>query len=358
MPRLFGRELSEYQVRERVGSIEQVGGVERMILAEGSSAGVEAFRVRTGGGLDFTVLGGRGMDIGAAEYRGYPLAWVSGTGPAHSAFFEPEGLGWLRTFHGGLVCTCGLTWAGAPATDGDQQLGLHGRVSHIPARHLSSGGRWRDGQYIIFAEGEMRETSVFGPDVLMRRTVTSVLGEPRIQIDDVVTNDGFAPQEHMIIYHCNLGFPLMGPDAELVTPASQVVGRDEYSQSTIARWARFSDPQPGVEERVYYHDLKARADGMTVVAVVNRGLGEGLALYFEYDRGPLWNMSQWKMPGQSTFVLGIEPANCHVQGRPFERDRGTLQVLEPGETREHKMTIGVAEGRQEIDQLVKSIKAI
>ena len=37
---------------------------------------------RTGGGLAFTVLIDRGLDIGPADYKGIPLAWQSGTGAA------------------------------------------------------------------------------------------------------------------------------------------------------------------------------------------------------------------------------------------------------------------------------------
>lgn len=358
MPRLYGNDYTEHQVRERVGSVEQVGGVQRMTLTEGTSTGVEAFRFRTGGGLDFTVLAGRGMDIGATSYQGMPLAWVSSTGPAHPAFFEKDGLNWLRTFHGGMMCTCGLTYAGAPATDGDEELGLHGRVSHLPAGHVSSGANWRDGEYIMYAEGVMRETSVFGPNIVMKRAVTAVLGEPKLHVHDVVRNEGFEPQEHMILYHCNLGFPLMGADTELVMPTGSVEGRDEYSQETIGRSSRFASPAPGIDERVYYHDLAAEDDGTTTIALVNRKLGDGLAVYFTWDMTTLPNLSQWKLPGQGTYVTGIEPGNCLTQGRPAERDRGTLQVLDPGEVREYRITVGVADGKQEIAQLIKRIKAI
>jgi len=32
-------------------------------------------------------------------------------------------------------------------------------------------------------------------------------------------------------------------------------------------------------------------------------------------------------------VAGLEPANCHVGGRAAERERGTLQIIEPQTTR-------------------------
>ena len=358
MPELYGKELKQYQLLERVGGLDQVGGVRRVMLTEGKEAGVEALEFRTGSGLDFTVYAGRALDIGPATYRGYPLAWLSPTGVPGAAYFEPEGLGWLRSFYGGLLMTCGLTYAGAPATDEDEELGLHGRIAHVPAKNVCHGGTWEGDDYVMFAEGQMREASVFGPNMVLTRRITARLGEDSLTVHDTVENQGFAPQEHMILYHCNLGYPLLDADTELVAPSAAIQGRDEYSQETIRRCTRFAEPEPGVEERVYYHDLNARDDGSTTVAAVNRGLGEGLAVCFEFNKNQLTNLSQWKLPGQGTYVLGIEPGNCRVEGRPAERERGTLQVLEPGEAREYSLTVSVAEGKRELDELVKSIKSI
>jgi hypothetical protein len=56
------------------------------------------------------------------------------------------------------------------------------------------------------------------------------------------------------------------------------------------------------------------------------------------------------MAAEGEYVLGFEPANCLVEGRAKERERGTLQFLEPGETREFLVHIGVLDGNTQIDQ--------
>lgn len=99
MATLFGRQWTRQELLTYVGDISQLGGIRLSTLADGPERGVRAADVRTGGGLNFTVLLDRGMDIGQAEYRGVPLAWVSATGPVAPAFYEPHGTGWLRTFH-------------------------------------------------------------------------------------------------------------------------------------------------------------------------------------------------------------------------------------------------------------------
>jgi hypothetical protein len=39
-------------------------------------------------------------------------------------------------------------------------------------------------------------------------------------------------------------------------------------------------------------------------------------------------------------VVGLEPANCHVEGRCKERERGSLVMLQPQETRTYQLEIG------------------
>ena len=61
----------------RYGNMKQIGGLKRYVLADGKASGVEAVDVETGGGLRFTVLPGRGMDISELRYCGVPIAYLS-----------------------------------------------------------------------------------------------------------------------------------------------------------------------------------------------------------------------------------------------------------------------------------------
>src|SRR5881397_2158651 len=48
------------------------------------------------------------MDVGRCELRGQSLAWLSPTGVVGPWYSEPMGLGWFRSWGGGMVVTCGL----------------------------------------------------------------------------------------------------------------------------------------------------------------------------------------------------------------------------------------------------------
>jgi hypothetical protein len=50
---------------------------------------------------------------------------------------------------------------------------------------------------------------------------------------------------------------------------------------------------------------------------------------------------EWKMMGEGLYVVGLEPANCHVGGRCQERTDGTLPVLAPREKRFYRLEIEV-----------------
>jgi hypothetical protein len=123
------------------------------------------------------VLLDRGLDIGPAEYRGIPLAWLSPAGFPHPAFFEPEGLGWLRTFGGGLLTGCGLSYLGAPDRDAGEELGQHGRLSVLPASQVQTGERWEGDECVFWLQGTVRQARLFGENLRLIRRIETWLGK-------------------------------------------------------------------------------------------------------------------------------------------------------------------------------------
>jgi len=373
MARLFGKEFSRQELTAKLGSISQLGGVRKVVLAEGKQAGCEAALFNTGSGLNFTVLLGRGMDISSADYCGQSLCWRSPTGDVHSSYYNPDGLGWLQSFYGGLLVTCGLSWAGAPCldpigveggsfhdADGQWQpsgaLGLHGRVSHIPAQNVWVDGQWEGDEYVMWAQGKVRESMVFGPNFILERKIWAKLGENKLWLRDVVRNEDAVPRDHMMLYHCNLGFPLVDVGAKCLFPSLEVRPRDEDSAAGLDDWATFPGPTPGIGESVYYHDLACADDGSTLAGFANPDLGLGIC--FRYSKHALPYLGQWKMPGAGTYVTGIEPATCLVEGRPKDRDEGRLIVMEPGEERVYELEIEVLVSGEGIEALRAEVEAL
>jgi hypothetical protein len=340
---LWRQDYSRTEILRHVGAIHQLAGAEAFELLDGSQRGVRAVRLWNAAGLDFTVLAERGMSIGALSIQGVPLAWVSPLGAVHPAYLENQPLGWLRTWPGGFLTTCGLTQVGSPGEDRGQALGLHGRAANLPASSLSWGGEWKDEDYVVWVEGVIREAAVFGELLALKRRIWTRLAEPCLWIEDHVENLGFQPAPHMFLQHINLGFPLVDASTCLSLPVCQTTPRDEAAKAGLDRCRIFQAPTSRYQEQVFYHEnLAVDASGLSEVRLANADFdqGRGLSVSLRFDPREYPVLVEWKMMGEGMYVVGLEPANCHVEGRGAERARGTLQILQPGETRSYHLKIG------------------
>ena len=357
---LYGKKVMRKELLKRVGDISQIAGVRIYELTEGNEKGVEAVDIKTGTGFRFTVLPGRGLDISFAEYKGIPLSWISSCGEVAAPYYEPEGLGYLRSVHGGLLFTCGLTQVGMPCEDMGEKLGLHGRVSNIPAKNVHADSAWVADEYAMWVRGKVIETRVFGENVVLHREISAKMGESCLYVHDVIENRGFSKIPHMLLYHINGGYPAVDDGSLLLSPTKKAEPRDDEAKIKMEEYNKFYGPTHGFKERVYYHDMGCDKEGNVLTALVNKKFngGEGFGFYVKYFKKELPCFIEWKMCGEREYVVGMEPANCRVAGRSEARKRGELEFLEPGEKREYHLEIGVLPGKREILELEKKIKVM
>jgi len=346
-----GKEYTRRELELHIGHISQIAGVRMMELQEGAEAGVRIAEVRSGSGLRFQVTLDRGMDISLAEYKGTALAWRSPNGDVHPGFYDPKGLGWLKSFPGGLVTGCGITHAGAPCVDDGEELGLHGRLSHTPATNVQTSTEWEEDRCIFKLSGIMRENTLFRQNMALQRTIEVELGSSMFTIRDTVVNEGFRPTPLMLLYHINLGWPILDEGSALMLHSQGMTPRDAEATKGADSATKIPAPIQGYKEQVFFHDLIADWSGFATALLANRKLH--LGLYTEYRQKELPKFTQWKMVGEGEYVLGMEPANCWVQGRVKERERGTLRILDPGEKREFLVRIGVLDGDTALDQFIQ-----
>lgn len=343
---LYGKSWTRRELESRVGRLEQIGGIRRLQLNEGLEAGVELIQVRTGAGLAYYVSPLRGLDISLTEFGGVPISWQSPNGDIHPAYYQARGTEWLRTAVGGLLMTCGLNQVGSPCEDRGESLGLHGRIHHLPTRQVSAQGNWAGDEYEMVVSGIVEQTRIFGEFLRLTREIKSYLGKNNILINDRVENLGFEPGPLMILYHFNFGFPLMSEDTKITIPSRRVIPRE--TETPLQGYDQWQKPKIGYQEQVYYHeDLETETNhpGWTCAVIQNPKfpLAEArtchLAVRLAWSTRNLNRLVQWKMPGAGVHVLGLEPANCHVEGRIKERDRGTLIVLEPGQSLDYELKV-------------------
>ena len=350
----FGAEMTKEQLADRIGDMSQVAGIRLFELMNGNERGVRAAEFYTGTGFTFTVLLDRGMDIDQAKFGSIPVSWESPTGPVSPAFYESKGLEWLRQFQGGLLAGCGPTYFGAPNVDEGTELGLHGRLSNIPAKDVCVKQEWKGNDYVMYVEGHMNEAATFLDSLRVSRRVETMMGESRLFVHDVVENIGFARSPFCILYHCNMGWPIVSENSRLYLK-SQVRGRGSLPAADVSKWNVFQSPTKGFAEHVFYHTVEADKEGMASAALINPafGGGEGFGVYVRWNKDTLPYMVEWKMMGQKAYVVGLEPSNATGDGRAANRKEGTLRFLEPGEKAESKLEIGLLANKAEIDDWLK-----
>ncbi|WP_308638044.1 aldose 1-epimerase family protein [Paenibacillus silvisoli] len=344
---LHGRHYTRREIEARVGRIEQVGGIRKMMLTEGNEAGSTVLQVRTGAGLTFDVMPEKGLDISSASFGAGSLSWQSMNGDAHPAYYDDQGLGWLRTASGGLFMTCGLISAGSPSQVDGRAYGLHGRAHHTPARQVVAEAWWEGDEYELRIAGIIEETSMFGGHLRMRREIRCRLGENRVTIRDVVENAGFQPCPHMMLYHVNFGYPLLSEQSRILFPeGGKVVPRE--ADLPVEGYDRWDAPDADYLERVYYHELPSSSgDGRAEVNIhqpafpIAAGHEQPVDVRLSWKTDTLPKLVQWKMPGAGMHALGIEPSNCDVEGMDVERQRGSLVMLAPGASVTYEMELTV-----------------
>ncbi len=348
MPVLYDRRFSAAELRAHLGHLAQLAGIRLAELADGKTRGMRIADAWTGSGFRFQVLLDRALDLGAAEHAGRPLAFVHpalGPPDAH----EPEGYGWLRTFGGGLLTTGGLSHFGQP----EEGHGLHGRISHTRAERVRVTEEWRGDDYVLEIAGEARETEALGDNLLLARRLTTRLGAKSLLVEDVVRNDGFRPAPHMMLYHCNLGFPVVSADSELVLGAGSVRARDEAAAAGLAAHRRFEPPHPDAVGQVFFHDARPGRDGRVCVGIVNRVLGFGVGL--RYRAAELACLTQWKMMGTGAYVCALEPGTNWEAPRRRLEEEGRLRRLLPGEEVRYELEIAVLDSTAAIAAFEKEL---
>lgn len=348
MPVINGIKINKLELLKRVGSIEQVCGFKKYIFNEGKAQGVEAVDINNGNGLMFTILLGRNLDIANCIYKGINVSYITKNGIVSSCYFEKDGNEWFRNFIGGLLTTCGITYAGAPCYDNGKQLGLHGRISNCPAENICCESYWKDDDYIISIKGKTYERKFFGDYICLSREIKVVCGENKIYIHDSIENLGYEISPIMMIYHFNFGYPLLDTQSEVYIDSYETIPVDYEAQKNFNERFKITEPMHKISENVYFHKMNSKENICSAV-LFNEKLGNnGIGVKIRFNKDELPYLNQWKMMGEGEYVLGLEPSNCMTLGRKHAKENGMLRYINPGEIKHFNIEVEIIEDRNSI----------
>ncbi|MBT3319136.1 MAG: aldose 1-epimerase family protein [Clostridia bacterium] len=348
MAKIFDKQYSKQELKSYVGDISQIADAKYSELKDGRGGGVSVVDIKTGGGLDISVLPGRGMDFAGAQYKGVPFGYISNTGVVSPTYFDENGMNYFRNFTAGLLTTCGLCNVGPPCEDDGKLLGIHGKISNIPADDIGISKEWVGDEFVFKVRGKVRESEFFAQNLTLTREISFSLGDKKILISDAVENCGFKPHPLMLLYHFNFGHPLVGTDTKLYHTSAHINPKDDYSAKYLDNCHSFEVPVLDCPENVFFYDMKPSGDNV-FSCLYNDVLGFGV--YLKYKKSQLSNFTQWKNMGKGAYVTAMEPCNTPPIGRAAAREQGILEFLEEGEVRRFDIELGIVDGRNELAEL-------
>jgi len=301
-------------------------------LTGGRREGVTILEL-TAGETTVRVLPERGLGIWNMTAGGTDLGWRSPVaGPVHPAFVplaEPSGLGWLDGFDE-LVVRCGLVSNGAPDFDAGGRLlhALHGRIANLPAHAVTV--TLDDEAGTITLHGAVDESRFHFHVLRMQTTLVLSADRPRVAWTDTVTNLSDKPAGMQMLYHVNLGPPLLGAGAEVVAAVAELAPRDAAAEGDVPTWNRYVAPQAGRREQVHFGRLRTDSQGRASALLVAPDGRQAAGLSWRADTLPCFALWKNQTGAADGYVTGLEPATNYPNPRSFEESQGRVVPLAPG----------------------------
>jgi hypothetical protein len=297
--------------------------------------------IRNASGIGIEIAVDRGFDLSSATWRGINIGWNSANNlpwPPNPIDAE-EGIGFYRNLDGFLV-TCGLDHVGGAVRTGSKHFihkhrrevfhPLHGRISSQRATLSGYGITWDDKVPTIWAEGTVKQSAIFGENLILRRRVEIGVFGDCINISDTVENAGFRPTPHAMLYHINFGYPFLDENIHISGDVS----------ANVEQAFNSSDKSPHPDFVDFYEPVALRSDGpAATIELQNHTLLGGVCARVTYPRATLPNLGIWRAFQSGVYALALEPANPSIFDAALD---SYSRVLRPGEDATYQVGITFA----------------
>ena len=318
-----------------IGHASQLCGVEEVRLVGGKGDGMRLLQLRNAAGLEMTVSADRCADISRLVFKGDNMGYFSPNGYVAPGYYDDKGTGFLKSFTAGFLTTCGLTAVGSPCTDEGEDLPLHGTIGNTPCERIW----WDEDAENIYIHARINDSGIFARKLMLKRTIRISKSENEFTVSDTVENQGDTESPVMLLYHMNMGYPLLSENAVVEIPSASVKPRNAHAAEDLDTWHKMLPPTMGFEEQCYFHSFEKEGKA----SIYNPDIRKGLTISF--DPKSLDYFTEWKMMGYRDYVLGLEPGNCHPDGRDVMRKEGKLKFLQPGESVTYEVKVRLYENR-------------
>ena len=227
-----------------IGHEQQLYGVREMRLVGGKADGMRILSVKNGMGLEFEISLDRCGDISRLSFKGDNMGYFAPCGYVSPKYYDNVGNGFLKSFTAGFFTTCGLTSVGTPCEDNGEVLPLHGTISNTPCENYLYSIKDNS----IYITLTVLDAALFSHKLILEREYVCPLDKNEIYMTDKIKNIGAEDAPLEVLYHCNMGYPLLSEKSKVIVPSSEVVPRNEHAKEGIENCLVMEKPQKGYEE--------------------------------------------------------------------------------------------------------------
>ena len=276
----------------RISKLQQVASLRRYTLTEGREKGLDVLDCDNGK-IRFLLNVSKACDIMQLYHEGQNMSFVSKNG------FTKRETPFLRRFEGGMLYTCGLDSVG-----GRDGFELHGTLHNIPAEII----RAECNENGITVEAIIRDTALFGKNLVMKRKIsTAVFGES-VTLEDTLINEGYKAEEYCLLYHINVGYPMLDDGAKIVADVEGYTPRTEWAKQNEATMYEMSAAVPNQEETCYFLKMNKPA-----ISLVNEKIGKKFTVAYSGDTLP--HFIEWKSMASGDYAVGLEPCTTELDDK-------------------------------------------
>lgn len=177
-----------------------------------------------------------------------------------------------------------------------------------------------------------------------------------LQFTDTVKNEDMYEAPYMHLYHLNIGYPFLSPATKIYLPSLSVKARTADAKRGLKNWKEVEEPQLGADEMCFYHEMKKQQDGHVGYVAYNHALNMGMCVVYDGEKLDWFN--QWKCMRSGAYVMGLEPANCHLDGQMAAKKSGDLKYLKPGEEVKLNFIVEFFSGETRLNQLIEQYNLV
>lgn len=268
----------------KISNFGQIASLRRYTYTDGKEKGIDVIDCDNGK-IRFLLNVTKALDIMQLFHEGQNMSFLS-----KNAFTARE-IPFGERFEGGMLYTCGLDSLGR--RDGYE---LHGKLHNTRASVV----RAECNENGITVEAIIESTELFGKALALRRKVFTKIGSEKLTIEDVLENKGYATENYCLLYHINLGYPMLDEGARIEADIKSYSTASEWAAQKADEMFKVTTPVPCEDETCYYLNMNKPE-----ISLINDRIGKKFSVRYSKDTLPCF--LEWHSMASGDYALGLEP---------------------------------------------------